>query len=138
MKITKVLTFDAGHRLSDYEGKCKNLHGHTYTIEITIEGELNELGMVMDFSDLKELYKNIVESKFDHKTLIFKDDPLNKTLARAVPNEWLVLLDYNPTVENIAHDIFNMLNSEFNQKSIKLSKIKLWETPNSFAEVTNE
>lgn len=135
MRVTKTFTFDAGHRLSNYEGKCKNLHGHTYKVEITINGSLDELGMVMDFGDLKELYNKIVDAKFDHKTILFENDPLNQKIKELMP-EAVVMVPYNPTAENFAKDIFGMLIDNFGKYGLPalIDRVVVYETPTSYAE----
>lgn len=67
--LTKEFTFDAAHHLHLYEGKCKNLHGHTYRLVITVSGFINEIGLVIDFADLKRIYQTTIEEKLDHQYL---------------------------------------------------------------------
>ena len=110
MNITKIFTFDAAHKLPLHHGKCKNLHGHTYKLEVTVNGELKKDGMVIDFVDLKKIVKNQVLDDYDHKYI---NDFMN-----------------NSTVENIVKDIWNRL-----QDYLSLYKIKLWETPTCYAEL---
>lgn len=139
MKATRVFTFDSGHRLSNYEGKCKRLHGHTYKLEVTVEGDLDKLGMVMDFGDLKILFNDYIDSKFDHKMILKKGDALNEAIAKVLPKDDLSIcwVDYNPTAENIASDIFNILKNAL-VSDVRLSGVKLYETPTSFAEINHE
>jgi len=111
--ITKVFTFNSAHSLPNYPGHCKNVHGHTYRLEVTIRGPVNtETGMVMDFYDLKSLVKEHIIKKLDHCYL----------------ND---VLPYIPTAENIAIWICRSLQN----KVPTLYKIKLWETPTSCVEV---
>lgn len=139
MKITKSFTFDAGHRLSNYEGKCKNLHGHTYKVEITIKGTLDKIGMLIDFGTLKEVYNKTVDAKFDHKLILFQDDPLNKKIQEVSP-EAVVMVPYNPTAENFAKDIFNMVADGLDDLKAPglVDKIRVYETPTSYAEFNGE
>jgi len=109
MKITKEFTFDSAHKLEWHPGKCKNLHGHTYRLQVTLEEELNENGIVMDFGDLKDIVKDEVLNKLDHSFL-------NDTIE-------------NPTAENIVMWIWNQLKP----KLPLLNKITLYETPTSWA-----
>lgn len=116
--VCKEFTFDAAHHLHCYEGKCKNLHGHTYRLEITISGLVNQIGMVMDFDELKDMYKSCVESKLDHKYL----------------NE--VLPPMNTTAENMIVWIWNEMDAWLKKDRYKLQKIRLeqlilYETPTS-------
>lgn len=141
MQITKLFTFDAGHRLSDYEGKCKRLHGHTYHLEITVEGELDERGMVMDFGDLKTIFKEKIDSKFDHRFMLKKGDKYNEDLAKSLPqgDESICWVEYNPTAENISKDIMEILKKNIEDQKIpaKVVKVRLYETPTSFAEIAS-
>lgn len=136
LKITKTFTFDAGHRLSDYEGKCRRLHGHTYTLWLTVEGDLNTLGMVMDFGDLKDLFKDLIDSKFDHKMMLKNGDPINEAIRGVLPetDDSICWLEYNPTAENIVSDIVGMIKDKL-PEGVKLVRAKLYETPTSFAEI---
>ena len=107
MYLTHEFSFDAAHKL-DCKGKCNNLHGHTYKLQVTIKGSVNEkTGMIMDFSELKDIVEEKVLSILDHSYL-------NDTVK-------------NPTAENIAMWIWNKLASLLN-----LEEIKLWETPTSY------
>jgi len=82
MIITKTFTFDSSHSLSWHKGKCKNLHGHTYKLEVSIKGELNENGIVMDFSDLKKIVKKIILEKYDHQHLnLFFNNPTAEVMV---------------------------------------------------------
>ena len=131
MRVTKIVTFAYGHRLSNYGGKCKMLHGHNARLEATIEtATLNNTGFVIDFGDLKmELEK--IKDIFDHRLLLKDKDPLNKKIANTLPEDWIFWFDVNPTAENIATFIANQL-----ARNIVCDKIiiKLWETDTSFAE----
>ena len=106
--ITKEFTFDSAHQLKWHKGKCKNLHGHTYKLQITIQGALNKDGIVIDFGDLKKIVKEKVIEKLDHQFL----------------NEIIK----NPTAENMVVWMWEQL-----EKELKLFEIKLWETPTSYA-----
>ena len=139
MRVTKMFTFDAGHRLSDYEGKCKRLHGHTYKLEVTLEGKVDKLGMVVDFGELKNMYGLWVETKFDHKMILKMGDSYNEKLAKSLPedDESICWVEYNPTAENMANDIFNIFKGKLKEisYSVKIIKVRLYETPTSYAEV---
>ena len=107
MLIAKEFTFDAAHKLNDYDGLCANLHGHTYKLQVVVKGKVKKSGMVIDFADLKAVVSRKVLLKLDHSYL-------NETIQQ-------------PTAENIAIWIWKQL-----KKEIPLSEIKLWETPSSF------
>ncbi|MBN1325762.1 6-carboxytetrahydropterin synthase QueD [Candidatus Falkowbacteria bacterium] len=115
MFITKVFTFDAAHHLPNYQGKCKNLHGHTYKLEVTLSGELERTsGMLIDFAKLKKIVKEDVLKEMDHAYL-------NDILK-------------NPTAENLINLIWKKLdlNISKQKKDIFLYELKLWETPTSY------
>jgi 6-pyruvoyltetrahydropterin/6-carboxytetrahydropterin synthase len=137
MRITKLFDFSSGHRLSNYDGPCYRLHGHNYHLEVTIEGKkLNGLGMVMDFGDLKEIVKNSVDVKFDHKMILKMDDPINMAIGNALTiKNSICWVGYNPTAENMAQDIFDTLTELLGTKNITVAKIRLYETPTSYAEI---
>lgn len=141
MSVVKTFTFDTGHRLSNYEGKCKQLHGHTYKCEIEVFSEyLDDRGMEIDFTELKEIFNEVVDQRFDHKFLLKKGDPINEALAEALPktDRSIVWVDYNPTAENIARDIFEMVKGELpRERGLKILEVRLWETPTSLA-IVNE
>ncbi|MFH1462055.1 MAG: 6-carboxytetrahydropterin synthase QueD [bacterium] len=112
MSLTKKFTFDAAHRLSNYAGKCKNLHGHTYLLEVTIKGRVNKrTGMVMDFEDIKKIVDKLVLKKLDHQYI-------NKIVKVS-------------TAENIIQWIWKVLSNGFKKYNVELYILKLWETPNS-------
>ena len=116
ISVTKVFTFDSAHNLRDYEGACKNLHGHTYKLEVTVSGELDKIGMVCDFKDLSSLIKDNIISKLDHRYL----------------NE---VFEFNPTCEMMVKWMWDECNKMFDGKEYKIKKIVLWETPTSFATI---
>lgn len=142
MKVTKEVTFDAAHMLSNYIGKCHNLHGHTYKLQVTLEGSLNEEGneqdMVMDFNTIKG-YLEVVKNLFDH-AIIFSDEE-HRSSAEAELFDWaekyemnFVTVEGKSTSENIASHIKGILDNLLDMMHYTVS-VKLWETPTSFAEV---
>jgi 6-pyruvoyltetrahydropterin/6-carboxytetrahydropterin synthase len=135
--VTKQFTFDAAHRLSDYSGKCYQLHGHTYKLELTVSGKVKENGMVIDFKDIKEIYKNVIEPKFDHQTILYDKDQVNHSFADVMPKNWVSWVSYNPTAENMVVDIIDLINRAIieNKLDVKIKQAILWETPTSFATI---
>lgn len=125
MKVWKKLQFDAAHRLMGHE-KCGRLHGHTWTVEVEIDGPIDaETGMVLDFGEIK---KRIME-KFDHKTILCEDDPLIEPIKEIVGMESLMVMNNKPTSENIAYEIAKALR-------VKGSvKVTVYETPTARAEL---
>ena len=127
-KVTKEIHFCYGHRLLNYDGKCRHLHGHNAKAEIEVEAAtLDHRGMVMDFGDINVVVKSWIDRELDHKMLLCKDDPMLKTLQAL--NEPCFVLDANPTAENIAKLIYDYAVSQ----GLDVSEVKLWETPTSFA-----
>jgi len=124
VRVSKEFTFDSAHHLHCYEGKCKNLHGHTYRLKVVMIGETDDLGFVIDFSDMKRMTKERVLHKLDHRYL----------------NE--VLPPMNTTAENMAVWIYEQLHEALVEEDwyprVKLDEIKLWETPTSYAAVTRD
>jgi len=127
-QVTREIPFCYGHRLLNYDGKCKNLHGHNGVAVITIASEkLDKLGMVMDFSDIKKVVSKWIDENLDHRMLLHKDDPvLNYLLSQGEP---VFKLDVNPTAENIAKVIFDFVKGQ----RFPVTEVKLWETPSCYA-----
>ena len=128
-QVTRLIHFCYGHRLMDYEGKCRHPHGHNGKIEITMSGRsLDRRGMLMDFEDIKATVQRWVDSELDHKMLLNKKDPLVRILKTL--GEPVVVMNGNPTAENIAKMIFTYAR----QKRLPVSQVRLWETVNSYAD----
>lgn len=121
-RICKEFTFHAAHQLPNHRGKCKDLHGHTYKVEVEVSGELelaedaSDECMVMDFDELKEYYNENIHKKVDHK---FLND----------------VLPFRTTAENIARWIFETLETEITFGRRYVTRVRVWETPTSWAEV---
>ncbi len=135
---TRIIEFDAGHRVLGHDGKCKFLHGHRYVLEVTVTSDiLNNLGMVIDFCIIKLMVKSWIDKNFDHSLILHKDDKIMGDAIESSTKQKIYYMDQNPTAENIAlHlklDIIPKLLQ--NQDNIILEKVKLFETPNCFVEV---
>lgn len=128
MQVTKIFSFAAAHRLYEYKGKCNNIHGHTYRLEVTVSGVLNALGMVIDFKDLKEKVTESVLTAFDHALILHGKDPLVGILTGVVP---IVVMKENPTAENMLYVIRDILTSN----GIEPFKLRLYETETSYADL---
>ncbi|CAM4117457.1 6-pyruvoyl tetrahydrobiopterin synthase [Bacillus manliponensis] len=125
--VSKEFTFDAAHHLHCYEGKCKNLHGHTYKVVFGISGYVNEIGLTIDFGDIKDIWKNEIEIYLDHRYL-------NETLPAM-----------NTTAENMVVWIFEKMEEALlteerqnEYKGARVEFVRLFETPTSYAEVRRE
>lgn len=127
-RVTRQIDFCYGHRLLNYEGKCRYLHGHNGRAVITIESEtLDERGMVLDFSDIKRVVSAWIDENLDHRMLLHRDDPAVPMLREL--GEPMYLIDKNPTAENIAQLIFDFTA----RHGFPVTNVDLWETPNCFA-----
>jgi len=127
-RITREISFCYGHRLLNYEGKCRYLHGHNGKAVITLEShQLDERGMVLDFSELKRVVSTWIDSKLDHKMLLHRDDPvLPLLLAHGEP---VFVMDANPTAESIARLIFDFAV----EHGFPVVEVSLWETETCYA-----
>ncbi len=127
-RLTQTIEFCYGHRLLNYSGKCRYLHGHNARAEIVLAGEsLDDRGMLIDFSDIKSVLRTWIDRELDHRMILCKSDPVVEFLRGE--GEPLFLLDVNPTAENIAKVIFEQAKSE----SLPVVEVGLWETPRSRA-----
>lgn len=127
-KITKTIDFCYGHRLLDYDGKCRHLHGHNGLLEVDMESsKLDGRGMVVDFGVVRDVVKDWVDANLDHRMLLCKRDPVIPFLTGM--NEPLYLMDENPTAENIAKHVFQQVRKQ----GLHITEIRLWETPTSYA-----
>lgn len=143
MQITTRLEFDAGHRIPDHKSQCRNLHGHRYALEITLSGdiisqkEVSDSGMVMDFSDVKKIARESVVDLWDHAFLVYKDDKTVLDFLNNLPNHKTVVFPSVPTAENMAAEAFRILKHEYKDtygNHLKLERVRLYETPNSWAD----
>ncbi|MCD8421372.1 6-pyruvoyl tetrahydropterin synthase family protein [Tenacibaculum finnmarkense] len=140
IRITKQFTFETGHALYGYDGKCKNVHGHSYKLYVTVTGQpiadsTNvKFGMVIDFGDLKKIVKEEIVDIFDHATVFNQNTP-HIELAKELKDRGhhVILVDYQPTSEMMAIDFAKKIKDRL-PKNIKLHAIKLQETDSSFAE----
>ena len=127
-RVTKEVHFCYGHRLLNYDGKCRNLHGHNGKAVITLETRgLDALGMVLDFGDVKRVIGRWIDEHLDHRMLLHKDDPVLPELRRL--GEPVVTLDVNPTAENIARLIY----AQGKKHGLPVVEVTLWEAENSYA-----
>ncbi len=127
-RVTREIDFCYGHRLLNYEGKCKHLHGHNGRAVIAIESsELDSRGMVRDFSEIKQVVSRWIDDHLDHRMILHHDDPAVEYLQRL--GEPLHLIDVNPTAENIAKLIYDYAL----EQGFPVVETRLWETPRCFA-----
>jgi len=140
IRITKQFSFETGHALYGYDGKCKNVHGHSYKLSVTVIGQpitdrTNvKFGMVIDFSELKKIVKEEIVDHFDHAT-VFNETTPHIELANELKTRGhhVILVDYQPTSENMVVDFAQKIKNRL-PDAIKLHSLKLQETDSSFAE----
>ncbi len=127
-KISRELSFCYGHRLINYDGKCRNLHGHNGKVIITLSANsLDEQGMVADFSGIKKSVSPWIDAEFDHRMLLYREDPFVPILLSQ--GDPVKVLDCHPTAENIARLIYEFAKEEGHP----VSEVVLWETPSCSA-----
>ncbi|MES2790262.1 MAG: 6-carboxytetrahydropterin synthase QueD [Planctomycetota bacterium] len=127
-RVTQEIDFCYGHRLLNYAGKCRHLHGHNGRVLITLEAEeLDSRGMLVDFSDIKQSIRTWVDNELDHRMILNESDPMVSVLQDH--HEPLFLIPHNPTAENIARLIFE----ETKARGFPVIEVSLWETPKSYA-----
>ena len=140
IRITKQFGFETGHALYGYDGKCKNVHGHSYKLSVTVIGipilDKNNVkfGMVIDFTDLKKIVKEEIVDQFDHAT-VFNGTTPHLELANELINRGhhVIIVDYQPTSENMVIDFAHRIQNRL-PESVQLFSLKLQETDSSFAE----
>lgn len=147
MLITRKLEFDAGHRISTHDSQCRHLHGHRYVIEITLSGSIisdegvAEQGMVMDFSKVKQIAKAVLVDQWDHAFLVYSGDTLVFNFLQSLPDHKTVVLNVQPTAENLVLLAFDTLNEAYQDtygNHLQLEKVRLFETPNCWADAIRE
>lgn len=130
MEITKIFRFEAAHRLLDsYTIRCQSLHGHSYVVELTLEGPVKDDGMVIDFSLVKETCSHIIDA-FDHSIIVCSEDTVMIKLAPYLSSRF-VLFPFNPTAENMASYFYEYIASILDDKrfaGIRAKAITVWET----------
>ncbi|QSS98147.1 6-pyruvoyl trahydropterin synthase family protein [Psychroflexus sp. ALD_RP9] len=140
IRITKQFTFETAHALYGYDGKCKNIHGHSYKLDVTVIGQpitdTNNVkcGMVIDFGDLKKIVKSEVVDVMDHAIVLNQQTPhiqLAEDIKKTGHN--VVLVDYQPTSENMVIDFAHRIQSKLSS-DLSLHSLKLRETETAFAE----
>ena len=140
IRITKQFSFETGHALYGYDGKCKNVHGHSYKLSVTVIGKpitdkTNvKYGMVIDFGDLKKIVREEIVDIFDHATVFNQNTP-HIELANELKqrDHHVILVDYQPTSENMVVDFADKIQKRL-PKNIQLHSLRLQETESSFAE----
>ncbi|GAB6165738.1 6-pyruvoyl tetrahydropterin synthase family protein [Thermostilla marina] len=122
--VSREIEFCYGHRLLNYPGKCRHLHGHNGRLIVSFAGGgLDDLGMVLDFGTIKQIVGKWIDENLDHKMILCRDDPLIPHLEQL--QEEFFVIDANPTAENIAKLVYDYAK----QQGLPVVGVKLWETP---------
>ncbi|WP_312194883.1 6-pyruvoyl trahydropterin synthase family protein [Epilithonimonas vandammei] len=140
IRITKIFNFETAHVLYNYDGKCKNMHGHSYKLFVTVKGnpikdlDHHKNGMVVDFGDIKKIVKEEIVDIWDHAVLVNGDSP-HKLLGESLENQGhkVIFCKYQPTCENMLYDIAAKIQSKL-PNHVQLAYLKLHETENSYGE----
>ncbi len=139
LRVTKRFTMDMAHALWGYDGPCKNIHGHTYHLSVTLLGtpspdlQDTKLGMVIDFGDLKRIVHEQIISRYDHALVLNDGAPYSKSDLITSEFEKVILVPYQPTCENLLLHFVEALQHHF-QQNPRLISVRLEETPTSYAE----
>ncbi len=137
LRVTKEFSFEMAHALRNYDGKCENIHGHTYHLSVTVAGPVKELahasddGMVVDFGDVKKLVHEHVIDVFDHALVLHEKDK-RAEVVKSVRTK-IILTPYQPTTENLILDFVNRIKKVI-KGGLLLHSVRLRETATSFAE----
>lgn len=139
IRITREFSFEMAHVLQNYDGPCRNVHGHSYRLFVTLSGipvsdaENPKNGMVMDFTDLKNIVVGKIINRFDHSVVISSD--FNREKRKMMENTFgnTVVVDYQPTCENLVADFAGILKNEL-PAGVSLHSLRLYETAKSYAE----
>ena len=134
---TRYHDFSTGHRVYGHESKCAHLHGHNYRIYLTVEADqLDTVGRVMDFSVIKDKFVIWLEQQWDHKFLVWENDPFTDTLKNLNP-EGVVVVPFNPTAENLGQHLVNVIGpQQLAGTNVKLVKVNIEETRKCSVEVS--
>ncbi|MBN2775327.1 MAG: 6-carboxytetrahydropterin synthase [Prolixibacteraceae bacterium] len=139
VRVTKRFHFEMAHSLFEYDGLCKNIHGHSYNLEITISGQPLKNpghpkdGMILDFTDLKNIVKTNITQRFDHSLMVNSLVPEDQMELLKKTTNRLIVVDFQPTTENIVTYIAGILQQHLPER-VSLYSIRLYETVTSFAE----
>jgi len=137
---TRRIEFDAGHRILEHESKCKHLHGHRYAVEATfVASGLDPLGRVIDFGMIRDMLGHWIDENWDHTTILHEKDRDLGEAIEARTGQKIFYMPVNPTAENMAEFLLNTVCADlFSGKNARCTRIKLYETPNCYAEATTK
>lgn len=139
IRVTRIFNFDMAHALPNYDGKCKNIHGHTYQLEVTVKGKTTpendspKNGMLIDFSILKELINKELNERWDHALILKEGENIELHQELKKQFERVFFVNYSPTTENLLCDFAQRISAIL-PNHVNLFSLKLMETPKSYAE----
>lgn len=144
MLVTKYIEIDMGHRVPNHKSKCRNLHGHRYKIEVGVDDKViatpgtSDEGMVIDFSDLKQIMIEEIDAKYDHNSVFYGKDitftqPDVRIAIEKDQTKKIIYLDSPPTAEKLAEHWYNIIKPRLEEKKIRIKFVRVWETPTSTA-----
>lgn len=139
LTIMRRIKFCAGHRLYNHGGKCEFFHGHNYVADFYVTGDsVDSVGRLIDFAQLKKVFKTWIDEEWDHGFLLSQDDENGiHAIKQVVPSKYYVL-PYNPTAENMARYLLDHVSPKLIDAcegyDVKVTKVVIWETEDSFAE----
>jgi 6-pyruvoyltetrahydropterin/6-carboxytetrahydropterin synthase len=139
VRVTKIFRFEMAHALWGYDGLCKNIHGHSYVLKVTVAGtpisdpDSRKLGMVIDFGDLKRVVNKHIVDVFDHSLILSDKAPVEMFADMKDMFDRRTWFDFQPTAENLVIHFAGLLKDKF-PPEVKLHSLRLYETVNSYAE----
>lgn len=143
MRVTRRLEFDSGHRIPNHRSRCRHLHGHRYALEVTLAGPVVTTpgdpreGMVLDFSEVKEIARRVVVDVWDHAFLAWREDKAVLDFLATIPEHRTVVFAAPPTAEHLAFAAFRLLDPAYRGEygsALTLERVRLYETPNCWAD----
>jgi len=143
IRLTKKFSFEMAHALIHHDGLCRNLHGHSYKLHVTIQGTIThngidtEQGTMVDFAKIKQIVNDCIISKYDHALVLDEHIPVELLRSLQKQFERIIVMPCQPTVENLLSQFVQLLKNKFSQ-GVSLYSVLLQETENSFAEWIEE
>ena len=136
MNIIRRFEWVAAHRLTQHRGKCRNLHGHQYAIELTVSGDVCADGMVVDFGILDETFGAFIKNELDHSTMIKRDDPLGIEALLVAAGLRCHVVDFETSAENLAAYLLGVARAMLADRPITIASARVWETARGSAVAT--
>lgn len=146
MLVTKQIEIDMGHRVPNHKSKCRNIHGHRYVIEVGVFDKIiddkgaSDEGMVIDFSDLKDIMMSEIDAVYDHSFTISDEDEFVSMFyeLKRTKKQKINIVEFIPTAENLAKHWYRLISDKLLERNIAIKYVKVWETPTSTAIYTRK